>query len=158
MTKRKGPDPEAGEEYHYEGEKRGPKEVFRPSVVATAELIAKGGHNYKEIAAVLGIHRATLYRWMDRHPELRDSIYRGHLQAAGALLSEAIKRAMGYEYEEEKLTPIGEKVSVLQHMPGDGNLAFKLLKNLDPEKFRDTQQIDHKGSIPVQIMPEDTEL
>jgi hypothetical protein len=58
------------------------------------------------------------------------------------------ERANGYNYEAVKIfTPAGSKqpvvVHYVEHCPPDVGAAFIWLKNRDPERWRDVQNVEH---------------
>ena len=62
------------------------------------------------------------------------------------------KRAIGYEYEE-KTYENGKLVKVVKkQQPPDVTAQIFWLKNRNPEKWRDTKNIDVKGELTVSAM------
>jgi hypothetical protein len=58
------------------------------------------------------------------------------------------ERANGYNYEAVKVfMPAGSKqpvvVHYMEHVPADVGVAFIWLKNRDPERWRDVQNVEH---------------
>lgn len=93
-----------------------------------------------QIAQKLGIHRATLHKYMNFYPELEAALTDGRNALVEDLRCAIKKRALGYDVEEVtiKETESDEKgytkttTTTTRHIPPDLGSAHLLLKNLDP--------------------------
>lgn len=119
---------------------------------------AREGCTADVIAAKLKIGRATLYRWLQKYPELRDALKAGR-DLADALVEDALyRRAIGYDYEETKVTAtanggVSKVEKVKKHVPASETAMIFWLKNRRPDLWRDQQQhqITGAGGGPVQV-------
>lgn len=124
---------------------------LEPEALTLLEGWARDGLTDEQIAHNIGITRETLNQWKHRFPDISDTLKKGKevvdIQVENALL----KRALGYEYTEEKVE-ISEKdgkkvVQTVKHVAPDTTAQIFWLKNRRPEKWRDKPEA-----------PADTEL
>lgn len=124
------------------------------------------GLNLSELATYFDVHIDTINEWMNKYEDFSDSVKRGRDIADGEVTMSFHKRAMGYRYEEvtyEKIVVkegsgfISEedvdnegisvdaykKKVVVKEVPPDPGAALNWLKNRQPKKWRDKQEIDH---------------
>lgn len=106
---------------------------------------ARDGLTDEQISHNCGISATTLYDWKKRFPKISESLKKGKevvdIQVENALL----KRALGYEYQEERIekTDDGTKITqTLKHVPGDTTAQIFWLKNRRPDKWRDKPSYD----------------
>ena len=101
---------------------------------------ARDGLTDEQIANNMGVRRETLYDWKKKHPNISNALKKGKevvdIQVENALL----KRALGYEYTEEKVEiseKDGRKVTqTVKHVAPDTTAQIFWLKNRRPEKWR----------------------
>jgi hypothetical protein len=87
--------------------------------------LAADGLNAKQIAAALGVCRATFFNHMQTDPKLREA------------------------FDDGAQAGIGEAVHILKEMARERNLGALIfwLKNRDPENWRDDHSINTKISV-----------
>ena len=114
---------------------------LEPESLVLLEAWARDGLTDEQIANNMGVRRETLYDWKKKHPNISNALKKGKevvdIQVENALL----KRALGYEYTEEKVE-ISEKdgkkvVQTVKHVAPDTTAQIFWLKNRRPEKWRD---------------------
>ena len=114
---------------------------LEPEALTLLEGWARDGLTDEQIAHNIGITRETLNQWKHRFPDISDTLKKGKevvdIQVENALL----KRALGYEYTEEKVE-ISEKdgkkvVQTVKHVAPDTTAQIFWLKNRRPDKWRD---------------------
>lgn len=98
----------------------------------------------EQVAQKLGISIATFWNYKREHEELQEVLFEAKKDFADDLKSSLKKRAMGYEYEEEKITikdDNGKPVKVIErykkYCHADIGAIHLLLKNLDKEWHND---------------------
>jgi len=124
------------------------------------------GHTTPELALYFEVHVDTIKEWMLKYEDFSAAVKRGKDIADGDVTASFHKRAMGYRYEEvtyEKIVVkegsgfISEedvdnegisvdaykKKVVVKEVPPDPGAALNWLKNRQPKKWRDKQEIDH---------------
>ena len=97
----------------------------------------------------------TINSWKKRQPEFLDALKRGKRQADAIIAEKLYHRAKGYEHPEDKVFIYkGQPVVVptTKHYPPDTTAAIFWLKNRQPEKWRDKQDIEHTGQMGVKIV------
>jgi len=139
-----------------------------PEGLLKLESWARDGLTDEQIAANMGITRATLYDWKNKYPDISDTLKRGKevvdIQVENALL----KRALGYDYEEEtkemtdatnefgealynamgnRITTLSTVKSVKKQVAPDTTAQIFWLKNRRPDKWRDRKDVDVTGSL-----------
>ncbi|WP_211270698.1 transposase [Paenisporosarcina indica] len=112
----------------------------------------------KEIAQNIGINHTTLYDWMQKFPELAEAIRNGRKVMDEQVENSLLKRAMGYQYEEEtwRKDHDGEMIvvkKVLKSQAPDVTAQIFWLKNRQPKLWRDKVEIqnEHSGTIRVEM-------
>lgn len=119
------------------------------------EKYAREGLTDIQIAKNLGISKQTFYNYQEKYIDFLDSIKRGKSPVDFQVENSLLKRALGYEFEEEEKEykiVNGNKVLLKttvkkkQLAPDVGAQAF-WLKNRVPSKWRDRKDIEHSGKI-----------
>ena len=122
------------------------------------ECWARDGLTDEQIAKKLCIGKTTLYKYIDEHSELSERLKKGKEVVDYKVENALLKRALGYEYTEEKVeveqaSSGAEKVEVEQASSGavisrkviqtvkqvvpDTTAQIFWLKNRKPDKWRD---------------------
>jgi hypothetical protein len=99
-----------------------------------------------EIADILGIGLATLYRWKLEYPVFSRVFKLGKAEADDRVERSLYSRAIGYDYVAEKpaMTRHGQKtMRYRQHIPPDTAAAVWYLKNRRPDRWRDSFRHEH---------------
>lgn len=128
----------------------------------------RDGCTDEQIAERLRIHIATFYRAKAANSELRDALKETKESVDLAVENSLLKRAMGFEYEEETIEgivgPNGETIKktrkiVKKHMAPDTTAQIFWLKNRQPEKWRDKHHHEITGEgggeIPIKWIKSD---
>lgn len=105
---------------------------------------ARQGLTDAEIAGKIGIGTSTYYDWRKKHPEFNDVIKRGKEVIDFEVEQALLKRALGYEYDEEvrermESGEIALTKVVTKQVPPDVTAQIYWLKNRMPKKWRDNQ-------------------
>lgn len=112
---------------------------------------ARSGLSDEQIAHNMGIHPATLYKWMNEYGEINEAIKKGKEVADFEVENAMYNAALGYETEEVKTyveeTANGQKKRVektKKHVAPNVTAQIFWLKNRQPTRWRDRveQQID----------------
>jgi len=69
-------------------------------VKIAARLIASG-HSEKDLGYVLGVRKSTIAKWKQRYPQFKAACSNGKKIAQNYLISNGLKAACGYDYDEE---------------------------------------------------------
>lgn len=139
-----------------------------PEGLLKLESWARDGLTDEQLAKNMGINPATLYEWKKKYSEISETLKRGKevvdIQVENALL----KRALGYDYEEEtkemtyatnefgealynamgnRITTLSTVKSVKKQVAPDTTAQIFWLKNRRPDKWRDRKDVDVTGSL-----------
>ncbi len=121
-----------------------------------------------EIAEALGIDRATLDRWIDKHPELAAAYAIGRDEASDHVERALFERATGYSHPSEKIVVVSggqgmgssvERVDITEHYPPDPAALKMWLNNRRPTDWADKQQVsvDMRQVPPSEMTTEELE-
>ena len=100
----------------------GRKTVYSPRLAVVARKCCERGMTDIEVADILGIGLATLYRWKLEHPGFSRVFKLGKAEADDRVERSLYSRAIGYDYIAEKpaMTRRGQKtMRYRQHIPPD---------------------------------------
>ncbi|MFZ4401989.1 MAG: phBC6A51 family helix-turn-helix protein [Bacteroidales bacterium] len=118
------------------------------------ELIASDDYTIAEICKAVGISESIYFKWKKDNLEFLESIKKAQNKRIEFFKVEArkatAKKITGYDYEEVKTIykdkdgkpAIKEKTVVKKHVPPDTAMLIFVLKNTDPENFKDKQEFD----------------
>lgn len=126
------------------------QEWITPEGLLQLEAWARDGLTDEQIASNMGICRSTLNEWKKRYPVISDTLKRGKAVVDIEVENALLKRALGYEYTEEKVEvgPDGKKITqtVKQVIP-DTTAQIFWLKNRKPAVWRDKQDVELSGEV-----------
>jgi hypothetical protein len=127
---------------------RGRPTKYNADYVRFAKSLAKLGATDEDLASAFDINVATVRRWAIIYPEFCEAIRVGKDAANKRVERSLYERANGYNYDAVKIfMPAGSKQPVVvhytEHCPPDVGAAFIWLKNRDPERWRDVQNVEH---------------
>jgi DNA-binding XRE family transcriptional regulator len=98
-----------------------------------------------DMAKFFDVEEQTINNWKKDYPDFFESIKKGKIQADSEIASKLYHRAKGYEHDEDYITQFqGQPVIVptVKHYPPDTTAAIFWLKNRQPDKWRDKQEVD----------------
>ena len=104
----------------------------------------EAGATDKEIAKAFGVAESTLYKYKKEKPEFSAAFARGREKVVIEIKAALLKKALGYEYTEEKSVSKYDKDGAAvvmvetykKHQPASETAAAMLLRNYDPD-YRD---------------------
>jgi hypothetical protein len=108
------------------------------------------GADDNRLASMFDVDVSTVNRWKLAHEEFRASIKRGKEIADAEIAHSLYHRAKGYSHEAVKIfNNQGEiiKENYIEHYPPDTGAAMAWLKNRDPQRWRDKQEVEHSGEV-----------
>lgn len=120
---------------------------YNPEVhPAWAASLGRTGATCAEIAAEMGVHPATLYRWQSEHPEFREALKAAKTVADALVEDSLLARALGMEVTEVRVTENrdGTKTTVTttRQLPPDVTACIFWLKNRQPALWRDHPELE----------------
>jgi hypothetical protein len=103
-----------------------------------------------DMADFFGIGEATINRWKLAHPEFRESIKRGKMNADANVAEALHKRAIGYSHPDVHISNYQGEITITnitKHYPPDTAAMIFWLKNRQPDKWREKFEMDHDVSM-----------
>lgn len=150
----------------------GRRSGYNDTMPIRAETLAREGYKFDEIAVALCIDNQTLTNWQNKHPELKEAIVRGRDHFDTHKVERSLrKRAVGFhEIVEETKEPrqIGTEFDFItgQEVPKyelvtvktvkklvlpDTTAMIFWLKNRQPKRWRDKQDMEHSGGVTINV-------
>lgn len=122
--------------------------------------MAAMGATDEQICEKLGICKQTLYNWYEEYPDLVDSVKKNKQEMDEKVEKSLFQLATGYEYDAEKPMAIGveygkTEIQIAKYrekVPPNTTAMIFWLKNRQPAKWRDKQELEHSGEIGVTII------
>ncbi|OPX93998.1 MAG: hypothetical protein A4E53_00161 [Pelotomaculum sp. PtaB.Bin104] len=127
---------------------------FRAEYVEQVYRLCLLGLTDAELATSFDVEEQTINNWKIDHPEFFESIKKGREIADSEVVEKLLHRAKGYSHPEDKIfLHEGQPVIVptTKHYPPDTAAAFIWLKNRQSSKWRDKQEIEHTGNVPIRV-------
>ncbi len=129
---------------------------YRDEYAEQARKLCLLGSTDEELADFFGVVPQTIYNWQASHPEFLESIKSGKMMADAEVADRLYRRALGYEHEAVKIFQFqGAPVEVpyTEIYPPDTQAASLWLRNRQPKKWRDKQDVELTGKDggPVEV-------
>ena len=108
------------------------------------------GSTDKELANFFNVSEQTINFWKQSQPSFLESLKSGKEKADAEVAKSLYKRATGYRINTEKIFQFqGEPVIVptIEEIAPDTGAAMAWLKNRQPAKWRDKQDIEISGKL-----------
>lgn len=140
-------------------------EWLTPDGLSRIEQWAREGLTDDQIAKKMGVNRATLYRWMSEHCDIRDALKKGKAPVDFEVENALLKRALGFEYEETSVEeyeyptgkldedgmPVFHKTTrtktVTKKALPDVTAQIYWLNNRRPDRWRNKPATDSTGTL-----------
>ena len=121
------------------------------------EKLCKLGATDEDLADFFNVSVSTINNWKLKEHQFVESIKRGKQIADMNVANSLYNRAIGYEHPEDKIfNANGEPLVVptVKRYAPDPTAAIFWLKNRQPSKWRDKQDIEHSGNIDTTVIIE----
>ena len=137
--------------------KGGRPSKYRPEFVEQGYKLCLLGATDAEIASFFGVAESTINAWKLQHPGFSESLKSGKQIADGNVAQSLYRRATGWEHDAVKifLPPNATEpvlVDYVERYPGDTTAQIFWLKNRRPDLWRDKQNIEHSGELPMLVV------
>ena len=134
---------------------------YKPEYAIQAGKICLLGATDKKLADFFEVSEVTINAWKKKYPEFLKSIKESKDIADGNVAKSLYERANGYSHPDVHIgnykgMPI--ITDIIKHYPPDATSMIFWLKNRQPEKFRDKQDIEHSGKLSVSFDDQDKDL
>jgi hypothetical protein len=120
---------------------------YKKEFVEQAYKLCALGATDIEVADFFKVCEDTVNNWKHEHDEFFVSIKKGKDKFDSEKIEGALKhRALGYDHPEVKINVVDHaivKTAVTKHYPPETTALIFWLKNRNPERWRDKQEIDH---------------
>jgi len=122
--------------------------------------LLKIGNTITTTCQAVGIHKATLYRWMEKKSDVCDAIKKAQSTADKKVENALFKMATGtFEYIErhyesaviDKLKLGILKKTIKKTLAPNITAQIFYLKNRQPDEWSDKQDIEHSGEVKVPL-------
>ena len=136
---------------------KGAPTKYRPEYDLTAEYMARSGMTDGEIADKLKVTEQTLNNWKKDFPSFFESLKRGKENVDAQVENSLLRMANGYVHDVEKPVVVGdgmgeshvEIVKYTERLPPNPTSMIFWLKNRQPAKWRDKQEIEMTGPLEI---------
>ena len=108
---------------------------------------ARSGLTDEQIAKNIGIATSTFYEWKKKELEFSEALKKGKEVIDFEVENALLKRALGYEYEEETYENGILTKKVKKQVPPDTTAQIFWLKNRQVKKWRDKVEIADNDAI-----------
>lgn len=125
---------------------RGRPTLFTERLADSALKLAEAGATDEQIAEALGVGLRTFLAWKGRHADFRHALKNTKDLADELVEASLYQRAIGYSHPATKF--FLDKGAVIredyiEHCPPDTTAGIFWLKNRQPDRWRDKQEIKH---------------
>lgn len=123
---------------------------FKEEFIEQAYKLCLLGATDKELGDFFGVTEQTVNNWKKTKDGFFESIKRGKMEADAKVAASLYHRALGFETTEVVTASfqgiISDMKTVKKVYPPDPTSAIFWLKNRQPDKWRDKQEVDHKST------------
>ncbi len=136
--------------------KSGRPTLYKPEYAKQAEKLAFLGAIDLDLANFFQVSLSTIRYWMVMRPEFAKAVKVGKESADDRVERALYHRAVGYDYEAEKVVPVagGEPLTITyrEHVPPDTVACFYWLKNRRGDRWRDRPRDgDENGKLTIVV-------
>ena len=144
----------------FEQNPRGRPTKYEERMDNEARIIMQNlGATMLDLAAIFAVNESTVYEWQSVHPSFSKAIKEGREAYDNNLVERSLRdRAIGYSHPDTHISNYQGEITetrITKHYPPDTAAAFIWLKNRDPKRWRDKQEVEHTGVVGVAEMSVD---
>jgi len=124
----------------------GRKSKYNPDMDKAAETLTRQGYTDEQLADFFGVDERTLNNWKNQFPLFFNSLKTGKDIADSQVEASLFQRAIGYSIPDVYVSSYEGVVtitSIIKHFAPDTTAQIFWLKNRQPKKWRDKQDIEH---------------
>lgn len=125
---------------------------YRPEYSEQVTKLCILGATDKDIADFFNVSEQTVNAWKEKHPEFLESLKQGKIEADLKVANSLYKKARGgYLISSQKafVDRMGEEhvIEVQDEAQPDTTACIFWLKNRQPDKWREKQEVQHSGEV-----------
>jgi hypothetical protein len=132
--------------------------LYKPEYAKQAYKLCLLGSTDKDLADFFEVEEQTVNNWKNDFPEFFESIKEGKVLSDANVANKLYHRAIGYEHPEIITASfqgqITDTMEVTKHYPPDPTAAIFWLKNRQPDKWRDRQEIVSDSTVLIETAEE----
>lgn len=125
---------------------------YREEYVEQARKLCLLGATSQELADFFEVNYDTIHEWMRTRPEFDEAIRQGKTMADAEVAEKLFQRAKGYSHPDVHVTSYEGQVTLtdlVKYYPPDTQAASLWLRNRQPKKWRDRQELTGADGGPV---------
>ncbi|WP_313094215.1 hypothetical protein [Empedobacter sp.] len=141
-----------------EKNKGGGVSLYKSGYDEQARKLCLLGATDVELADFFGVVESTINKWKLDFPSFSESIKKGKEYADANVANKLYNRALGYEHKEDKIfndQGVPLIVPTVKHYPPDTTAAIFWLKNRQPAKWREKQEVETTLKIEQPLFGDD---
>lgn len=127
---------------------------YKPEYADQAAKLCLLGATDAQLADFFEVSVSTINLWKVQHSEFSESIKVPKALADERVEQSLFRRAMGYEHDEVDIKVVDKEIvmtPIRKYYPPDTTAMIFWLKNRNPEQWRDKADLEHTGSLTVEI-------
>lgn len=112
---------------------------YKAEYAKQARKVCELGGIDTDVAEILGVDIATIYRWKSQHEAFCEALKLGKEPANERVKMSLYHRAVGYSHPEDDIRVVSGELVItptIKHYPPDTTACIFFLKNRLPEEFR----------------------
>jgi hypothetical protein len=153
QKRKKGAAPTGGDPFPVSGSGR--PTLYRPEYDEQARKLCLLGATDVELADFFDVAESTVHLWKQKHSSFSESIKEAKILADAQVAEKLFTRAVGYTCDDTHVSNyLGEitLTPIKKIFPPDTTAAIFWLKNRQRDKWRDKQEVEHSGKIPLELL------
>lgn len=136
----------------------GRKSIYNKEYANIVKGLCLLGATDEEIANAFNVSETTINNWKKKYIEFSLALKEGKQIADAKVAQSLFNRALGYEHEEDKIfndQGVPLIVPTVKHYPPDTTAAIFWLKNRQPAKWREKQEVETTLKIEQPLFGDD---
>lgn len=129
---------------------------YKPEYAKQAGKLCLLGATNAELADFFEVTISTIHQWRITHDEFSSAIKENKDIADKRVEDALYHRALGYTHDHDDIRVVEGEIVVTEtkkHYPPDATSMIFWLKNRQPDKWRDKQEVEQTSNVTHNIMP-----
>lgn len=120
---------------------------YKTEYCKQAAKLCKLGATDADLAEFFEVDEDTIYEWKNVHKQFSDSTVLGKSNHDAEIELALARRAKGFMRVKQVFGPEGTIEMLQEEVPPDTNACSLWLRNRQPQRWRDKQEIEHSGEL-----------